>query len=862
MSETKQIIINLEKTSETFGFSANELLQIEEYEKFYQTLEELHEQKKRMRMRENIKGRSVLEEISQCQVHDAIFISGERGTGKTTFLHSIKEFVNSKSTDNNKYKFLPIIDPTLLHYNEEFLVITISHIVNYMEYNYFQCSQSDVKKREFYSLLKDISESINSISNNDSVIERMIKSQNSLQLEQKVHEFFKVITEICNCEMIVLPIDDIDMSFSHGFNVLETIRKFLSSPYIVPVVSGAPELYATIVEKQFTKKVYSKFIDEAKLSDSLLLGQASIDSQKISSHTDYLSKHTTLAGINPLNWKQEVRALSDRYFAKVFPVDKRINLPSIGEILKRYMSRLMVKSSNDTLTSLEEIYITFCRTFNAPISWKGFLDNEHAYNPIPHDSLRSFTQYFSKMKKIIEIGKNFKLPRRYTGQAIRAFFEYTEDFYYNIHDKQFEYLCAKASSRKPVEPKSIRNILYSEFFDRAYNPHKKPILEEVIKNKNLHFIQREKCHNLLGLGGLTQFYTDIFTYRDYYSSYQQKYFIVAGKFIEFIWRSLDYSFGSGEKNKFSEYKEIIEAKQQYKKGRRSAFLNILPNNYFELSDSDKNEDEINNDNDITEYSSSEEQLYIYLEELLVGWQKKYSYDETSISSAFVYKSTNKFLHNLNRMHNQNISESVISYIKRVCWIFLNSIAFFERVNTGESISETNIALSKLTPELDTLRMQSSAYKMNIAPLLEDKDSLTYCLYNHPLIYMVIENKFPDYLKEDSMFSTVFLNKLQECKLGSGKNKEDIDKQYKEQLIDDISAINRSKGAKNKVKLLKILIEKLENNFNKDDILLIAERIDNAPSTKKIFDNPEEHKDLISKFRELRKKAESNEKPKS
>lgn len=83
-------------------------------------------------------------------------------------------------------------------------------------------------------------------------------NQNSLQLEQYLHKFYREVCDILKCQILVLRIDDIDMSFFHGFDVLETIRKFCASPYLLPIVTGHSELYNMIITKNFTQEMENK----------------------------------------------------------------------------------------------------------------------------------------------------------------------------------------------------------------------------------------------------------------------------------------------------------------------------------------------------------------------------------------------------------------------------------------------------------------------------------------------------------------------------------------------------------------------------------------------------------------------------
>lgn len=59
---------------------------------------------------------------------------------------------------------------------------------------------------------------------------------------------------------LVVLIDDVDMAFDKGFDVLEVVRKYLASPFLIPIVAGDMKLYKEIIETQFMEKV--KFLQD------------------------------------------------------------------------------------------------------------------------------------------------------------------------------------------------------------------------------------------------------------------------------------------------------------------------------------------------------------------------------------------------------------------------------------------------------------------------------------------------------------------------------------------------------------------------------------------------------------------------
>ena len=255
--------------------------------------------------------------------HNTIFINGQRGSGKTQFLISIRNYLkkNDKKTLKKLY-FIKSIDPTLLHDNESFLTIIIAKILNQLEEENKLNDLEKEEKTEFYKYLSNISLAIDGVihqhNKDKSSLEHIAQDQTSLRLERYLDEFFYKVTKIVQKRKIVLLIDDIDMAFEKGFEVLEVIRKYLSSPYIVPIVTGDEELYQKIVSNHF-----SKLINKQNKETSIINISAEHNSGDITINSSNFEKEDE-------NKKTDILTLD--YLTKILPLDKNIKIESIYEL--------------------------------------------------------------------------------------------------------------------------------------------------------------------------------------------------------------------------------------------------------------------------------------------------------------------------------------------------------------------------------------------------------------------------------------------------------------------------------------------------------------------------------------------------
>lgn len=269
------------------------------------------------------------EKINDQRNHNTILINGKRGTGKTLFLLNIKNYLKFKDKKAiKKLYFFEPIDPTLLHDNESFLTIILAKILNNLEESGALTTLGENKKKKFYTLLNNISEAIDGVvlshkENKLSALESISQDQTSLKLEKYLNKFFKLITSILKKRRLILLIDDIDMALNKGFEVLEVIRKYLSSPYIVPIVTGDLCLYQTIVCEHFSSKIKN---DACKS-----------DNEKCNTKTTDITID---------------------YLVKVLPQNLRINLKNLLELSKdnqvvfKYDEDKFILNFNNTLQGL------------------------------------------------------------------------------------------------------------------------------------------------------------------------------------------------------------------------------------------------------------------------------------------------------------------------------------------------------------------------------------------------------------------------------------------------------------------------------------------------------------------------------
>lgn len=226
--------------------------------------------------------------LSHRRHHDAILLSGARGTGKTTFLlsalHKLQHTRLSVPRPDNLIEecsfcvFEPI-DPTLFGCNEHILLTLLSMIAERVRHEHGQQDMAsgwagetdallDAWERKLKALakgLRTVGEQREDISGDpeppkdvwddaEFMLEQgMDSARSSYELEYKLHDFIHTSLTLLHKDAFVLGLDDVDTRPGVGWHVLETLRRYLTTPQLIVIVSGNMELFQKLVERRQLK---------------------------------------------------------------------------------------------------------------------------------------------------------------------------------------------------------------------------------------------------------------------------------------------------------------------------------------------------------------------------------------------------------------------------------------------------------------------------------------------------------------------------------------------------------------------------------------------------------------------------------
>lgn len=197
--------------------------------------------------------------------HNTISIFGGRGSGKTSFLHTVFSECAQKYAD--QIEMLKIVDPTLVETKGHVFLWIISLINEKVEAR-LNMGETDRKstdydrRKEWKDAVRQLARGLHSLENvgigmknehwHDDyfVVESgLAQVDGALNLETNFRKMVDTALSILNKKAFLIAFDDIDVDMEKGWPVMETIRKYLTTDKIIVLLSGNLKLYSLNVRK-------------------------------------------------------------------------------------------------------------------------------------------------------------------------------------------------------------------------------------------------------------------------------------------------------------------------------------------------------------------------------------------------------------------------------------------------------------------------------------------------------------------------------------------------------------------------------------------------------------------------------------
>ena len=277
--------------------------------------------------------------------NDTITILGSRGSGKTSFLMSVL----SHYENHTQIEIIELIDPTLIEEKGHIFLTLVSlirdkveNVISRNECNPY--SKGQQQRNCWEQKLKKLAAGLPSIDIDNSSIysnwhdpEHVMKKgleavKAAKELEQNFEEIVKIALKILDKKAFLIAFDDIDVNVNNGWKVLETIRKYLTSQYIITLLSGDIKLFS----KAIRKHQWENFGKELLKNEGERMGN--------------IDKYDEL-----------VTEIEGQYMQKIMKAPNRIHLLTIGERINENQTIQIThinKRYTETLESKEDYIST------------------------------------------------------------------------------------------------------------------------------------------------------------------------------------------------------------------------------------------------------------------------------------------------------------------------------------------------------------------------------------------------------------------------------------------------------------------------------------------------------------------------
>ena len=260
MEDKRTIIIDLDNSLYAHAFTSEYQIHQEDLDK---AMSIIQNQVKRLDMNEDA-------DVFLSHIYRTISVFGDRGSGKTSFMISL---LNRCKNEIKKVEVLRMIDPTLVEHKKPIVLCVISMIQQKVEIVLQQqeCigkGDAYVQRREWDKLMERISRGIiaidkvgkdydNSMWQDEAYVMHtgLAKVKDANAFEENIRAMINAALKILGKDAFLLAFDDIDVDVEQGWNVLESLRRYLSDTHIVSIVSGNIKLYGTLVRYELGRNL-------------------------------------------------------------------------------------------------------------------------------------------------------------------------------------------------------------------------------------------------------------------------------------------------------------------------------------------------------------------------------------------------------------------------------------------------------------------------------------------------------------------------------------------------------------------------------------------------------------------------------
>ena len=137
--------------------------------------------------------------------------------------------------------------------------------------------------------------------------ELLNQAHSGISLAHSFHDFLGACLTEIDKEVFVQPIDDVDSAIDQGWPILETLRRYLATPYLITILSGDISLYQSLVRKREIENL-KNLIELREINENR-------PNARVCKQSEIMD---------------QVSRLTDQYLAKVIPPHLRVRLTPLS----------------------------------------------------------------------------------------------------------------------------------------------------------------------------------------------------------------------------------------------------------------------------------------------------------------------------------------------------------------------------------------------------------------------------------------------------------------------------------------------------------------------------------------------------
>ena len=302
----RELIIDLNNLENNLPLDTKELIYNKDFESLMEDI--------RRKVQANVAASNGNDECLVWQ--PCFFINGGRGSGKSTFLRSLRNSLCEFGQGSPKISLLAKVDPTELADSEMFFIHILGMVHSKLKDAFDPHDKKNYEARELYrsaySCIQKMSKGLGTLVPNPAsltgvtdacyLIQESVEAcESGVKLKKLFASLISRLCQLLKVDAMLVTIDDADMNFNKCQEVFETVRKYLLNPRMVFVFAGDLKLYAMVI-----RAMQLNHFGELALQ-----------------HDDSRKNHRIAL----------MDVLEDQYVLKLFPIENRVELGDFSRVL-------------------------------------------------------------------------------------------------------------------------------------------------------------------------------------------------------------------------------------------------------------------------------------------------------------------------------------------------------------------------------------------------------------------------------------------------------------------------------------------------------------------------------------------------